>query len=54
MRYIIEKLYTKYGGKNSGRPSSGKLKLSIFLDQWSKGLHSLFLLYPKSRDMEIY
>ena len=49
VRNIIEKSYTKYGGENSHRHSSGKLKLSISLDQWSKGLYCLFLLHPKSK-----
>ena len=34
MRNIfLEKSYTKYGGETSPRPFSGKLKLSISLDQ---------------------
>ena len=51
---ILEKAYTKCCGETSPRPISGKLKLSISLDQWSKVLYSLFLLYPKLRAMEIY
>ena len=31
-----------------------KLKLSISLDQYSKVLYSLFLLYAKLRTIEIY
>ena len=43
MRNILfEKSYTKYGGETSPRPFSGKLKLSISLDQYSKVLYSLF------------
>ena len=50
MRNIfLEQSYTKCGGETSPRPFSGNLKLSIFLDQWSKVLYSLFLLYPKFR-----
>ena len=30
---ILKKSYTKYGGETSSRPFSGKLKLSISLDQ---------------------
>ena len=30
---ILEKSYAKYGGETSPRPFSGKLKLSISLDQ---------------------
>ena len=30
---ILEKSYTKFGGETSPRPFSGKLKLSISLDQ---------------------
>ena len=55
MRNIfLEKSYTKCGGETSPRPFSGKLKLSISLDQWSKVLCSLFLLYSKLRSIEIY
>ena len=32
---ILEKSYTKCAGKTSLRVFSGKLKLSISLDQWS-------------------
>ena len=35
MKNILEKSYTKCGGKTSLRPFSGKLKLSISLDQWN-------------------
>ena len=37
-----EKLYTKCGGETISRPFSKKSKLSIFLDQFSKVLYSLF------------
>ena len=50
---ILEKSYTKCDGETSPRPFSGKLKLSISLDQWSKVLYSLFLLYPKLKATEI-
>ena len=43
MRKIYpEKLYTKCGGETISRPFSKKSKLSIFLDQFSKVLYSLF------------
>ena len=32
-KIFLEKLYTRCGGGNSPRPFSGKLKLSIYLDQ---------------------
>ena len=51
---FCEKSYTKGGGKTSPGPFSGKLKLSISLDQWSKVLYSLFLLYPKLMAIEIH
>ena len=51
---FIEKLYTEHGGETSPRAFSEKLKLSISLDQQSKVLYSLFLLYAKLRAIEIY
>ena len=42
------KSYTKCGGKLFQKP-----KLSISLDQLSKVLYSLFLLYAKLRTIEI-
>ena len=36
------------------RPFSEKLKLIVSLDQKSKVLHSLLLLYAKFRAIEIY
>ena len=48
IRYIfLEKSYTKCGGETSPSPFSEKLKLSMPLDQYSKVLYSLFLLYGK-------
>ena len=50
MRNIfLGKSYTKCGGE-----TSSKLKLTISLDQWSKVLCSLFLLYGKLSAIEIY
>ena len=54
MRNIfLEKSYTKCGGETSPRPFIEKLKLSISLDQYSKDLYSLFLLYAKLRAIAI-
>ena len=50
----LEKSYAKYGGETSLIPFSEKLKLSISLDEKSKVLRSLFLLYGKLRAIEIY
>ena len=50
---FLEKSYTKYGEETSPRPFSGRLKLSIALDQQPKVLHSLFLFNPKLRAIEI-
>ena len=55
MRKIIpEKSYAKFVAETGPRTFSGKLKLSISLDQQSKVLYSLFLLYAKLRAIEIY
>ena len=51
---FLEKSYTKCGGETSPRPFSEKLKLGISLDQFSKVLYSLFLLYAKLWAIEIY
>ena len=51
---FIEKSYTKYDGEFSPRPFSEKLKLSTYLDQQSKVLYNLFLLYAKLRAIETY
>ena len=50
---FLEKSYTKFDGETSLRPFSEKLKLSISLDQESKVSYSLFLLYAKSKAIEI-
>ena len=48
MRNIfLEKSCTKYGGETSLKLFFEELKLSISLDQKSKILYSLFLLYGK-------
>ena len=55
MRNIfLKKSYAKSSGETTPRPFSGKLKLNISLDQQSKVLYSLFLLYGKLRAIEIY
>ena len=46
--------YTKRGEETSPRLFSEKLKLSISLDQRSKSLYSLYLLYVKLRAIRIY
>ena len=51
---FFEKSHTKCVGETSPRPSSEKLKLSISLDQLSKIICSLLLLYGKLRAIEIY
>ena len=54
MRKIFLKSYPKCGGKASPKPFSKKSKLSISLNQQSKILHSLLILYDKLRAIEIY
>ena len=55
MRNIsLEKSYTKRGRKTISRPFSKKSKLSISLNQYSKFLYSLFLLYAKLRAIKVY
>ena len=51
---FLEKPYTKCGEETSPKPFSEKLKLTISLDQWSKDLYSLLLLYGQLRAIEIY
>ena len=41
---FLEKSCTKCGRENGPRPFSGKLKLSISLDQWSKNLVSFYCI----------
>ena len=49
-----EKLYAKCGEETSSRLFSEKSKLSISLDQWTKNLHNLLLLYGKLTAIKIY
>ena len=51
---FLEKSYTKCGGETIHRPFSKKSKLSRSFCQLSKALYSLFLLYAKLRNIEIY
>ena len=51
---FLEKSYTKYGGETSPTPFSGTLNLGISLDQYSKVLYSLFLLYPRLMATKIH
>ena len=53
-KFFFGKSSTKRGGETSLRTFSTKPKLSISLDQQSKGLYSLFSLYAKLRAIEIY
>ena len=55
MRSIfLEKSYIKCGGETIPKSFSKKSKLSISLDQQSKILYSLSLLYVKLRTIEIH
>ena len=54
IKIFLEKLYAKCAGETVPRPSSKKSKLSISLNQESKVLYSLFLLYAKLRAIEVY
>ena len=49
---FLEESYAKYGGETIPRPSSKKSKLSISLDQYSKVLYILFLLFAQLRTIE--
>ena len=53
-KIFLEKSYTECGGETRPRHFSGKLRLIISLDEYSKVLHSLLLLNPKLRAIEIY
>ena len=44
---FLEKSYTKCGEETIPRPFSKKSKLSISLDQYSKILYILFLVFAK-------
>ena len=53
MRNIsFEKSYRKYGEETIPRPFSKKWKLSMSLNQYSKVLYNLFLLYVKLRAIQ--
>ena len=49
---FLEKSYTKCDGETISRPFSKKSKLSISLDQNSKVLYILFLLFAKLMTIE--
>ena len=51
---FLEKSCREFGGETGPRPFSGKLELSISLDQNFKVLYSLILLHPKLRAIERY
>ena len=50
---FLEKSWTKCGGETSPRLFLERLKLDIALDQYSKVLYSLLLLYDKLRAIVI-
>ena len=52
--HFLEKSYTKCGRETIPRPFFKKSELSIFLDQQSKVLRNLFLLYAKQRTIGRY
>ena len=55
MRNIsLEQSYLKCGGECSPRPFSKKSTLDISLDQKSKVLYRLLLLYAKLKTIKIY
>ena len=55
MRNIfLEESYLKCGGETSPKPFPKKSNLGISLGQYSKILHSLFILYAKLRAIELY
>ena len=49
---FLEKSYTKCGEETSSRPFSKKSKLSLSLDQHSKVLYSLCLLYVQVKSYQ--
>ena len=49
---FLAKSYTIYGEETIPRPFFKKSKLSISLDQYSKVLYILFLLFAKLRTIE--
>ena len=51
---FLEKPYATCGGETSASSFSEKLKFSKSLDQQSKVLYNLFLLYAKLRAIETY
>ena len=53
-KIFVEKSYTKCGEESSPKPFSEKSNSTIYLDQWSKVLCSLFLSHSKLSAIEIY
>ena len=51
-KIFLEKSYTKCGRETIPRPFCKKSKLSRSLDQYSKGLYLLFLLFAKLMSIE--
>ena len=52
-KIFLEESYTKCGGETIPRSFFEKSKLSISLDQYSKGLYILLLLFAKLRTIVI-
>ena len=50
---FLKKSCTQCGGETSRRPFCEKLKLSIFLDQWSKILLNLFSLHAAMKAIDV-
>ena len=50
---FLEKSCTKSGGETNPRPLSKKYNLNISLDQQSKVLYNLFLVYTKLRAIKL-
>ena len=50
---FLEKSYTKFGGEIIPRPLVKKSNLSISVDQYSKVLYILFILFGKLKTIEI-
>ena len=51
-KHFLEKSYTECGRETIPRPFTKKSKLSISLDQYSKVLYILFLLFAKWRTIK--
>ena len=52
-KFFLEKSYTYWVGETIPRPFSKNSKLSVSMDQYSKVLYILFLLFAKLRTIKI-